>query len=173
MTPRRSTALLGLLLLASPAWGFDGPATFHGIPWAMRMEEAETRLAAEGGECAAWQCFLRTRWDRVPVTLSFEFHSGKFQVGHVVFDVRHHEAMEQSLAARYGPPTATDATPQAERSGAGFTIDMLRWDGAKIVIALLRYGPPIDRGIALFMPRAEYHRRYPLGHGIAGGSERR
>ncbi len=76
----------------------------------------------------------------IPATTQFDFYQGKLYRISATFYISRFNAMQEALAGKYGPPSATTAVDYQNAFGAKFTGSVVIWDNSVSTIALRQYG---------------------------------
>lgn len=128
------------VLAAGPAFAFDEPDGFRGVPWGASENDLRQKLGGgrnvsschDYGPERSWLghrfCLGSLQLADVTATVTYGFRSDRFTRALLRFPSKDFERMVSIFIERYGEPTAR-------------TADALRWDGLKAGITLNRYSP--------------------------------
>ncbi len=164
----RTLQLVALALvaaLACPAFGWEEPDKFRGVPWGATLEEARALLKAAGDECSdlspKGRCYVhRAKIGPVsPVSILFTFgKSNAFEHATLSFPASQYAAVRAILVDRYGTATRTKEETLQNRFGTKFTNEIVEWSGERVYIRLRRNGSELDKGSAIIGLKAALQR---------------
>lgn len=152
--------------LSAPAFAWNEPDSFRGVPWGASSEQAKEILskAAEGKpwqapECLYNFCTVKAPIGPVGVELTFWFREDRFVWAYITFTPSQYAALRAIFIDRYGPPTSREEETLQNRMGTKFTNEILKWIGPNVEIRLSTYANRFDKGSASLTTKEERERR--------------
>jgi hypothetical protein len=150
-------ALALVAILAVPAFAWEEPDKFRGVPWGATMQEAQTILKAAGDECSdryapprSCSVYRAKVGPVLGVNIVFQFgKANAFERAILFFPASQYVVLRGIFVDRYGPPTATKEETLQNRLGGTFTNEILEWSGERVSIMVRHYGSKVDTGHAL------------------------
>ena len=159
-----SMILVILVLTMTPAWAFNEPDSFRGIPFGASEATARASIrmfcndTTPPHRVADRICGDEATIGDVSVKGYFFFTEDRFLSGALNFPSKSFASIEASFIERHGPPTTTTEETVQNRMGAEFTNRVHKWIGPRVSIRLYRYSGKVTEGSAYIMLNSELDR---------------
>jgi hypothetical protein len=151
----RRLAMVALFVaFVTPAFAWDEPDGFRGVPWGASREELQVHLQRAGdtvtcsgtGMVGCTSRGLKIGPAVVNAAYFFAPDADKFEVVYLSFGPTHYKALRAIFEERYGTPSK-------------FTNDTALWVGERVNISLNRHGSKLDQGNALIGLKTAFDRQ--------------
>jgi hypothetical protein len=142
----RFLVLVLSILAAAPAFAWDEPSGFRGVPWGASVETVKEKIPEvscyESVACSGdlWVGTVKT-YTRLLL------REGGLDAVIVAFPADDFNIIKPIFIERYGQPTSRSTPEVQNKAGARFENEVLLWAGKKVQVTLRRYGDSLTYGL--------------------------